>query len=194
MGVRPRLAPSTMAIMRSRKLLPGFEVMRTSSQSDSTRVPPVTELKSPSASRITGADSPVIADSSTDAIPLMTSPSPGIRSSVITITMSPARSSSDSHRVHFDGLAGSVTRLAQVVLRILRNPSAWARPRPSASASAKFAKSTVNHSQIATLQINPAEASPLPRLAWTASTVVRMLPIQTTNITGLRHCTRGDSL
>ena len=38
-----------------------------------TIVPPVTEQKSPPASFITGADSPVIADSSTDANPFMTS-------------------------------------------------------------------------------------------------------------------------
>ena len=35
-------------------------------RSESTRVPPVTALRSPPDSRTTGADSPVIADSSTD--------------------------------------------------------------------------------------------------------------------------------
>ena len=59
-----------MAIMRSRKVSPGFTVTRTMSQSDSTRVPPVTAEKSPPDSRITGADSPVMALSSTDATPL----------------------------------------------------------------------------------------------------------------------------
>ena len=44
--------------MRSRNDSPGFAVTRTTSQSDSTRVPPVTELKSPPDSRMTGADSP----------------------------------------------------------------------------------------------------------------------------------------
>ena len=39
-GVFWRLAPSTMAIMRSRNASPGFALMRTISQSDSTRVPP----------------------------------------------------------------------------------------------------------------------------------------------------------
>ena len=47
----------------------------------STRVPPVTALRSPPLSRMTGADSPVMADSSTLAIPSMTSPSPGMMSS-----------------------------------------------------------------------------------------------------------------
>ena len=63
-GVLWRCAPSTMAIMRSRKLSPGFAVTRTLSQSDTTRVPPVTAERSPPLSRMTGADSPVIADSS----------------------------------------------------------------------------------------------------------------------------------
>ena len=78
LGVFWRLAPSTMAIMRSRKVSPGLTVTRITSQSDSTRVPPVTALQSPPASRITGADSPVMADSSTEATPSITSPSPGI--------------------------------------------------------------------------------------------------------------------
>ena len=66
--------------MRSRNVSPGFEVMRTLIQSDSTRVPPVTALRSPPDSRMTGALSPVITDSSTDAMPSMTSPSPGMMS------------------------------------------------------------------------------------------------------------------
>ncbi len=48
--------------------------------SDSTLVPPVTAERSPPASRMTGADSPVIADSSTEATPSTTSPSPGMTS------------------------------------------------------------------------------------------------------------------
>ncbi len=77
-GVFCRLALSTMAIIRSMKVSPGLAVMRTTIQSESTRVPPVTEEKSPPDSRMTGADSPVIALSSTDAAPSMTSPSPGM--------------------------------------------------------------------------------------------------------------------
>ena len=49
-------------------------------RSDRTRVPPVTPERSPPASRMTGADSPVMADSSTDATPSMISPSPGMTS------------------------------------------------------------------------------------------------------------------
>ena len=77
-GVRWRMAPSTRAIMRSRNDSPAPAVMRTTMRSESTRVPPVTPERSPPASRITGADSPVIADSSTDATPSMISPSPGM--------------------------------------------------------------------------------------------------------------------
>ena len=78
LGVFCRLAPSTMAIMRSRNVSPGLAVMRTISQSESTRVPPVTPLRSPPLSRITGALSPVIALSSTEATPSTTSPSAGM--------------------------------------------------------------------------------------------------------------------
>ena len=65
LGVFRRLAPSTSAMMRSTNVSPGSAVTRTTSQSDTSRVPPVTAERSPPASRITGADSPVIADSST---------------------------------------------------------------------------------------------------------------------------------
>ena len=41
------------------------------------------------------------------------------------------------------------SKLAVVVVRILRSVAVWAFPRPSAIASAKLAKSTVNHSQMA---------------------------------------------
>ena len=69
LGVRWRMAPSTRAIMRSRNDLPALAVIRTTMRSDRTRVPPVTPERSPPASRMTGADSPVMADSSTEATP-----------------------------------------------------------------------------------------------------------------------------
>ena len=84
LGVFCRSAPSTSAIMRSRKVSPGLAVMRTTIRSDSTRVPPVTAERSPPDSRMTGADSPVMADSSTEAMPSTTSPSPGISSPAAT--------------------------------------------------------------------------------------------------------------
>ena len=61
-GVFWRSAPSTSAIMRSRKVEPDAAVTFTLIRSDTTVVPPVTAERSPPASRITGADSPVIAE------------------------------------------------------------------------------------------------------------------------------------
>ena len=96
-GVFWRLAPSTSAIMRSRKLSPARVVTRTTISSDSTRVPPVTAERSPPDSRITGADSPVIADSSTLAMPSTTSPSAGMISPAVTTTRSPTASARARH-------------------------------------------------------------------------------------------------
>ena len=79
--------------MRSRNDWPGSCVISTTMRSESTRVPPVTALRSPPDSRMTGADSPVIADSSTEAMPSITVPSPGITSPASTTTTSPRRSS-----------------------------------------------------------------------------------------------------
>ncbi len=89
-GVLRRSAPSTMAIIRSRKVFPGSAVMRTLIQSDTTVVPPVTAERSPPLSRMTGADSPVIAASLTEATPSMISPSDGTMSPASTSTTSPA--------------------------------------------------------------------------------------------------------
>ncbi|MNR36691.1 hypothetical protein D3C85_1546470 [compost metagenome] len=93
-GVLRRCAPSTIAIIRSRKVSPGLTLHWITSQSERMRVPPVTEAKSPPDSRITGADSPVMALSSTDAPPSSTSPSHGMMSPASTSTTSPLRSSS----------------------------------------------------------------------------------------------------
>ena len=60
-------------------------------------MPPVTELRSPPDSRMTGADSPVIADSSTLATPSTTSPSPGMTSPASTTTRSPSCSCGAGH-------------------------------------------------------------------------------------------------
>ena len=61
--------------------------------------------------------------------------------------------------------------------RILRSVSAWALPRPSATASAKLANRTVRASQTVTDQANT--------LGWAIDSVsVTTVPIRTTNITG----------
>jgi len=191
-GVLRRSAPSTRAIMRSMNDLPGSCVISTTIRSDSTRVPPVTALRSPPDSRITGADSPVMADSSTDAMPSITVPSPGITSPATTTTRSPLASCDAARSVP------SASR-AVVSARIARSEAACARPRPSASASARLAKTTVSQSQIATVNVNQAGSSPPPSGAppnsWmTHAIVVMSAPTSTTNMTGLRTCTRGSSL
>ena len=183
-GVLRRAAPSTSAIILSRKELPGSWVIWTTIRSESTRVPPVTADRSPPDSRITGADSPVIADSSTDAMPSITVPSPGISSPASTTTTSPF-SSSDAR------LVVPSSSLATVSCRIERSVSACARPRPSANASAMFANTTVSHSQNEITNVyhagSPPPPSGLPPNTWISHvTVVITAPISTTNITGLR--------
>ena len=77
--------------------------------------------------------------------------------------------------------------------RALRSESACALPRPSAIASAKLAKSTVNHSQAAT---SPAKRFSVPvdePRSRSQTMVVRTLPTSTTIITGLRAIRRGSS-
>src|SRR5690349_3425631 len=184
-GVFCRAAPSTSAIIRSRNVSPGLEVMRTTMRSDSTLVPPVTAERSPPDSRITGADSPVMADSSTDATPSTTSPSPGIMSPGVHSTTSPLRKAApdtDSNTARSRGLR---SRLAVVSVRDRRSVSAWALPRPSAMASAKFANTTVNHSHSVICSVNPMPPAP-PIRSRTRTSVVSPLPISTTNMTGLR--------
>ena len=124
-------------------------------QSESTRVPPVTAERSPPASRMTGADSPVIADSSTDATPSMISPSPGMTSPADTRTTSPLQQLRRRHP--FDRARRSTTRLASVSVFARRSVSAWALPRPSAMASAKLANSTVSHSHDDDLHLRTAD-------------------------------------
>src|SRR5712692_4738223 len=188
--------------MRSRKVSPGLALICTTIQSESTRVPPVTALRSPPLSRMTGADSPVIADSSTEATPSTTSPSPGITSPASTSTRSPLRSSGAATSCTAPERSRLVRRLAIVVVRARRSVSAWALPRPSAIASAKLAKTTVNHNQAATASTKIVSAT-----SWscvnvlvgvvnsrrTNSMVVTTLPTSTTNITGFLTCTRGSS-
>ena len=190
LGVLRRAAPSTSEIMRSRNDLPGSWVTWTTSRSESSRVPPVTAERSPPDSRMTGADSPVMADSSTEPMPSITSPSAGIASPASTTTTSP-RWSSGAGTCSVP--PSSRRRVASVVVRIARSVSAWALPRPSAIASAKFAKITVNHSQTAMSPVNQS-AWPLPliRLMKNVAVVITE-PTSTTNMTGFRSWIRGSS-
>ncbi len=194
LGVFWRLAPSTMAIIRSRKVSPGSVVTRTISQSESTRVPPVTALRSPPLSRMTGALSPVMALSSTEAAPTMTSPSAGINSPASTSTMSPRLRRPETTLSAPAPRSGADSLWASTSWRAFRKVSACARPRPSARASAKLAKTTVNHRSRDMARVNPLEPSAMPARDSKNSTKVRKAPTHTTNITGLRTCTRGSSL
>ena len=155
-GVFCRFAPSTRAIIRSMNVSPGLEVIFTTIRSDSTLVPPVTADRSPPDSRMTGADSPVIADSSTEATPSTTSPSPGMISPASTTTWSPRVSwvpgTSSSRVPAWPGLQ-PISRRATVSRLVRRSVSAWALPRPSATASARLAKTTVSHSQTTIVQL-----------------------------------------
>ena len=184
LGVFCRAAPSTSAIIRSMKVSPGLLVTLTTIRSESTVVPPVTAHRSPPDSRMTGADSPVIADSSTVATPSTTSPSPGMTWPASTTTRSPRRSSVPRT---CSSVPSSRRRRAVVSVRVLRSVSAWALPRPSATASARLANSTVAQSQTVTETENTDGSS-------TASTVVSTEPTHTTKMTGERNVCRGSSL
>ena len=186
-GVFCRSAPSTSAIIRSRKVSPGLAVTCTRIQSDSTFVPPVTAERSPPDSRMTGADSPVMALSSTDATPSMMSPSAGITSPATTRTMSPLRSDGAGTTSY---VPSGRSRLATVSVLARRSVSACALPRPSAIASAKLAKSTVSQSQNVIWNSKPRSPPPVDGVLEQAH-VVSTLPISTTNMTGfLRHGAR----
>ncbi len=157
--------------------------MRTTIRSESTLVPPVTAERSPPDSRMTGADSPVMADSSTEAMPSMISPSEGMRSLASQTTVSPLFSSAAGTS---SSVPSALSRRASVSERILRRVSACALPRPSAIASAKLAKITVRKSQTVMDQVKVD--------GWAiASTKVTTVPTSTTNITGFRICTLGVS-
>jgi hypothetical protein len=83
--------------------------------------------------------------------------------------------------------------LAVVSVRVLRKEAAWALPRPSATASAKLAKSRVNQSQRIIWNEKPRLAPPVAR-SLRNSPVVRTATTSTTNMTGLRIMPRGSSL
>ena len=154
-GVFCRSAPSTSAIMRSRKVEPCVAVMRTLIQSDSTRVPPVTAERSPPLSRMTGADSPVIAElidgcDAFDHVAVAGDQIAGLDQHDVALLQLAVRHTTCQF------VAFSVaSRLAAVSVRALRSVAACALPRPSATASAKLANSTVTHSQTMIWKVKP---------------------------------------
>src|ERR1700758_1372368 len=190
-GVFCRSAPSTSLIMRSMKVDPCSAVMRPRIKPVSTGVPPVPAERSPPDPRITGADSPVIAASLTEATPSITSPSEGMLSPASTSTTSPTpRLVPGTRRT----VPSEPDRsLAWLSVRVLRSESACALPRPSATASAKLANSTVNHSQRMIWRVKPRCSPPVTR-SRRKITVVKAATTSTTNITGFFSISRGCSL
>ena len=145
-GVFWRDAPSTRAIILSKKLSPGWVVTCTRILSERTLVPPVTELLSPPASRITGALSPVMALSSIEANPSIISPSEGITS--------PASHSKTSPFFNWELLITCTLPFtiifAGVSSLVFRKLSACAFPLASAIASAKLANNKVINNMMET--------------------------------------------
>ena len=131
-------------------------VMRTLIQSETTVVPPVTAERSPPLSRITGALSPVMAASLTEATPSTISPSEAITSPASTRMIDPT-SSSEALVGTTLPVFGSTISLALVVTRVARRLSAAALPRPSAMLSATLANRTVAQSHSASCTAKPAD-------------------------------------
>lgn len=89
--------------------------------------------------------------------------------------------------------APAVILRAVISPRVERRASAWAFPRPSAMASAKFAKITVSQSHAAIAPVNRrSSVRPRTRSARKIA-VVMALPTSTTNITGFLSWIRGSS-
>src|SRR5690606_9823193 len=136
--------------------------------------------------------SPVMAASLTEATPSMTSPSEGIMSLASTRTTSPTFRLVPGTFFQL-WLSGLSRRLACVSVRVRRSESACAFPRPSATASAKFANRTVNHSQ-RTIWNEKLASGLLVATSFRRSKVLNSETTATTNITGLRARLLGLSL
>ena len=94
---------------------------------------------------------------------------------------------------HFDASRPGADGWLEVSARALRSVSAWALPRPSAMASAKLAKRTVNQSHKVICRPKP-NCPACCRASQNQSMVVRSAPTSTTNITGFLTMVRGSSL
>ena len=152
----------------------------------------MTEEKSPPASLTTGADSPVMADSSTDAIPSMTIPSFGISSPVFTITISPFFREPASIVIV---VPSSFKRFAEVSFLVFFKLSACAFPLPSAIDSAKFANMTVMKriNEIIPLNILKSASFSVNNEGLIVKINVKKKPISTTNMTGFLIKTLGSN-
>ena len=140
-------------------------------------MPPVTALRSPPLSRMTGALSPVIALSFTEATPSTTVAVGGDEVARLDQhELSLAQRGGGHHLVPRAAVGSRAGAWPAGRAARFRSDAAWALPRPSAIASAKLAKSTVNQSQTDTQKMNHAGASPRPTSAWIHRSVVRIDP------------------
>ena len=121
----------------------------------------------------------------------MTSPSDGIRSPASTSTIWPGPS--------LLAVVGTVSPVfsstmsfALVSSRVCRSVDACALPRPSATASAKFANRMVNQSQTMIWNAKPRFSPPLV-MSRINNTVAKAATTSTTNITGFLMSVRGSS-
>src|SRR5574341_60523 len=89
--------------------------------------------------------------------------------------------------------SGFFRRLAVTSVLVFRREAARALPRPSASASAKVEKITVNQSHSETKPVNQTGSELFSITDITKVTRVITLAISTQNMTGLRHRVRGSS-
>ncbi len=190
LGVFCRLAPSTSAIIRSMKLSPGFWVIFTTMRSENTVVPPVTAERSPPDSRITGADSPVIADSSTEAMPSTTSPSPGMACPASTTTMSPCCSSGAATSSSVPCAPGTPP-VEAARHHVGLGPAQRLRLCLAAALGDGLGEVGEDDRQPEPEHDRPGEPASAPARP---GRCVHTAPISTMNMTGLRHSVRGSSL
>ncbi|MEY9166564.1 hypothetical protein ABIE78_004683 [Sinorhizobium fredii] len=132
-----------------------------------------------------------MAASLTEATPSTTSPSDGIMSPASTSTTSPTFRLVPGTILKFL-ISSPFSSFAWVSVRVRRSDSACALPRPSATASAKLAKSTVNQSQTTIWNEKPMFPPPVIR-SRRSRTVVKAETTATTNITGFRASASGLS-
>jgi hypothetical protein len=194
LGVFCRLAPSTSAIMRSRKVLPCSAVMRTTMRSLSTRVPPVTALRSPPLSRITGADSPVMADSSTLAMPSTTSPSPGMTSPASQTTRSPTAQVGGRHLLLLAAAVAPISRRATISVRARRSAVGLGLAAAFGQGLGEVGEEHREPEPQGDLDVEGQSGRVARRQVAPAMTVVISAPTATTNMTGFLSCWRGSSL
>ena len=188
-GVFCRLAPSTSAIIRSMKLSPGFWVI---SHDDPVRQHrgaaghrrPVTTGFADHRSRFTGDGRFVHRRNAFHDVAVAGNGLAGLDDHDVAL----AQQRCGDFLLHTRNAGFPSDEATGQGLRLgLAQASACALPRPSATASARLAKTTVSQSQNTISHANHVGSM-------IARTVLQTAPISTMNITGLRHSVVGSSL